>query len=801
MSTDGPDISDSRQLDISPLELGFPPKFSGWRPTQADIILDAIDCPTRFLGQAVPTGGGKSPSYIAAATLSGDRTIILTSTKGLQDQILTDFSSVGMVDIRGKANYNCNLGAEMTCEDGADAKCSDYRSGRCPYSCAYGRAKSSNFVITNYTYWILINLFGEGLGRFNRMVCDEAHSAPDEVCGALTIELTNRDVLAVLRVGWPMAGISMLEWQQWAGEMLLRAESHRDALKLEVSHLGPGNAPKELVRRLRTWRSLCRKLLGIMMAKGEWIASSYEDGYRFDPLWAADYAEEVLFIHVPKVNLVSATLTEKTIRLLGIEDNYQFIEYPSTFPPENSPLIWVPTVRMSHSSDEYDLSKMLMTLDDLIQARMDRKIIVHTVSYDRRDLVLKNSRFADIMITHDRRDVGKQVALFKRSIPPAVLVSPSVTTGYDFPYCVAPETKILSADLLWRVAADFKIGDPVAAFDEYAPPERRSRQWDLGVVTAAGTIVRPCYKLTFGDGSSTICSAEHQWLTVSSGSAHWVTTERLYAGTDNQTSLARVLDVWNARDDRDAGFLAAAFDAEGHLCYTMNSYRSNGSMPNVTLAFAQNDNSLREEVRSKLMDSGYHPSGPYPKREGGDCSSVQILQRPEIIRFLGEIRPTRLMEKFNFGLMGSLRSRPLRLVHKEYLGEREVIALSTTTRTFIADGLASHNSECECQIIIKIPFPVRKGNPIMEARSKQDPDYPRYITAQTLTQMCGRGNRAPDDRCENIVIDNMIRFLMKYNGEYTGFFPLWFKRLYKVQRGDLLPAPPLKLKRRTNSNA
>jgi len=37
------------------------------------------------------------------------------------------------------------------------------------------------------------------------------------------------------------------------------------------------------------------------------------------------------------------------------------------------------------------------------------------------------------MITHSTRDVVDAVNMFKDSSPPIILVSPSVTTGYDFP--------------------------------------------------------------------------------------------------------------------------------------------------------------------------------------------------------------------------------------------------------------------------------------------------------------------------------------------------------------------------------
>ena len=64
------------------------------------------------------------------------------------------------------------------------------------------------------------------------------------------------------------------------------------------------------------------------------------------------------------------------------------------------------------------------------------------------------------------------------------------------------------------------------------------------------------------------------------------------------------------------------------------------------------------------------------------------------MEFLGRIRPQRLLQKFDpdaFGIIHALT--PAKLVEREYLGEREVVGFQTTTGTFIAEGLASHNSD------------------------------------------------------------------------------------------------------------
>src|SRR5207253_552582 len=99
-----------------------------------------IDSNKRFISLCAPTGFGKSLMYFMAAVLTGKRTVILTSTKGLQDQLLSDFGKISS-DIRGMSNYSCPKAASLgypTYTTVADAPCqSGYKcpikSGGCNY--------------------------------------------------------------------------------------------------------------------------------------------------------------------------------------------------------------------------------------------------------------------------------------------------------------------------------------------------------------------------------------------------------------------------------------------------------------------------------------------------------------------------------------------------------------------------------------------------------------------------------------------------------------------------------------------
>ena len=85
----------------APSAFGLPPQFRDWRPGQAEAVLEVIrPWQRRFLVHAQPTGFGKSAVYMAAASQATGRTVILTATKALQDQLLREF--VGVVNYQSR---------------------------------------------------------------------------------------------------------------------------------------------------------------------------------------------------------------------------------------------------------------------------------------------------------------------------------------------------------------------------------------------------------------------------------------------------------------------------------------------------------------------------------------------------------------------------------------------------------------------------------------------------------------------------------------------------------------------------
>lgn len=432
------DGADSIEIIPGPADLGFPEKFVEWRGNQTRAIQQGLGSNYRFMVQVLPTGDGKSASNMAQAVLNGGRTIYLTSTKGLQDQLLGDFVPIGLVDIRGKASYQCESDPELTCEEGSSGNCIYKGSTRCPHARAMFKAQSSRLVTTNYACWIALNKYGKGLGDFDMMICDEAHNTVGELEKGMQILLSNNEIETLLGYSWPRnpyrAGMD--EWKSWAKQLADRASELADTMQAEIDRT---KAPRVTdLRNLSHLKNLCHKLSDLSTCNPRhWVADEWEYGFQFDPINPARYAERILFRGIPKVLLTSATATKRTIQMLGIpEDDLDFQEFPSEFLPTRTPIIVIPTVKMSFRIDEEGIRRWIRRIDEIVGARLDRKGIIHVPSFQLRDEIIKRSEFAAIMVSNytELGDLTSDVIQdFKSERPPSVLVSPSISTGYDFP--------------------------------------------------------------------------------------------------------------------------------------------------------------------------------------------------------------------------------------------------------------------------------------------------------------------------------------------------------------------------------
>ena len=413
----------------APIFFGLPTKYEEWRPYQADACLMMLQDYPRFKMAVCPTGFGKSLTYITAALIQDGRTAILTSTKGLQAQLVNEFGVLDdVVEIRGRGNYPCRLNTKVNCDSGLcsfGVKCTMKDQGGCLYYDRVRKARAAKVVVTNYAYWMAQHEYSDGLGEFQSLVLDEAHAAVDHVIDHISVEFSRKNRTETKFLGLEdRLPTTASGWRDWASSRLSDA-----TLEVEDAKLKRKESKFAVFSRIK---GKLEKLVDGMDSSWVWESNAFS--ISLSPLWPKAFSESVLFLGIPSVILTSATIVPKTAELLGIpQSNLEYREFPHSFPEANRPLIHLPTVRMNYRIGEMENRIWLSRLDSIIESMLGTKGIIHTVSYARRDLVLERSKFATHMITHQRLNTESVVRSFKSSPAPAILVSPSMVTGWDFP--------------------------------------------------------------------------------------------------------------------------------------------------------------------------------------------------------------------------------------------------------------------------------------------------------------------------------------------------------------------------------
>lgn len=344
----------------------------------------------------------------------------------------SDYSSIGMVDIRGRSNYRCAMREDFSCREGHASMCPYKGTVGCPSSQAEMRAATSSLVVTNYDKWTSSRKYGMGMSHFEQVIFDEGHDAPDALARAMQIYLSADDIEKSLELDYPIDVSVFGCWRIWA------TNAHQVAnerLKEQYEKITEVSDPKpSWIRQYYHLRDMVRRLSVLSTARSEdWVVDEVDNGFQFDPIRPARYSEAMLLLRVPRIIVVSATLRPKTLYMLGIgKTNFDFVEFSSDFDPKRCPIYWVPTMRVDSKAN--DLSMLWMRLDQIAARRRDRKGIIHTISYARRDEIISRSRFAHNMMVNTKGEPPtSMVDQFKRSAPGTILVSPSVGTGYDFP--------------------------------------------------------------------------------------------------------------------------------------------------------------------------------------------------------------------------------------------------------------------------------------------------------------------------------------------------------------------------------
>lgn len=256
-----------------------------------------------------------------------------------------------------------------------------------------------------------------------------------------------------------------------------------------------------------------------------------------------------------------------------------------------------------------------------------------------------------------------------------------------FEDCLSPDTPILTSDLRWIPIGDAEVGMNIVGVDEKntSPQARRYR---LATITKVTRKLSPSLRIIFTDGREVICSKNHKWLARNLPLSYGNIQRWVYAKDLNENRcVVSPLETWQSETDYNAGWLAGMLDGEGslHVSPKKGSYG---------LTISQKPGEVLDSVKKILSDMDI-PFTDSTIRASG-VVSVEVNIRPKVFELLGRVRPVRFISKNAWDGV-TIRSKGVErfayVERIEEVGEMELIDISTTTGTFIANGLVSHNCD------------------------------------------------------------------------------------------------------------
>lgn len=269
-------------------------------------------------------------------------------------------------------------------------------------------------------------------------------------------------------------------------------------------------------------------------------------------------------------------------------------------------------------------------------------------------------------------------------------------------FCVVPETPILCADLVWRPAGDLAAGDEIIALDEHADKSanrKHGRRFRTATVMSNGIKKDDLWCVETPKGTVR-CNGDHPWLVrrwrgpTQLRTSGWVKTRNLVAELD---SVVHIIEPWTTDTSWEAGWLAGMMDGEGSFAVNVN--RKTKSAIHRLAIYQRPGPTADRLVEAVGRRSARHSVRVDPRQSSNpkwnDMLTVRVDALGEIMRLLGMVRPPRLLEVGNFweGRSIATPDSAVPVLSVRPIGTGEIATLSTSTKTYIANGFAMHNTQ------------------------------------------------------------------------------------------------------------
>jgi len=404
-----------------------------------------------------PTGFGKSLTN--AAFTSVTKSFYVTPQLALIDQLLTDPNLKGrFVGIKGRQNYKCHYSPRRGVHVG---KCvtegypCNERLDVCPYWMQKHLALQAPSVLMSLAYLILEGTT-EGsetyLGTRNLLVLDEAHNLEEQCLNHVSLkfspfsvpyEIYNKLLPDLKKVEKRIElEVFLADVAGYLKLMLGRLETKSE--RGEISIIDAEN--KVLMERFLENYNL------FMFSNSEWVWEIRNDQLLLQPVFAREFMKNLVWKRGENYLISSATILnpEEYVELNGLtdilkEDEIEILEVPSTFPPENRPIIDCTVGPLTQQKWDNNMPLAVAAVEEILRKEKG-SVAIHSHSY-RHQRALVSNLSQDLkrrLIVHSRDDREEKLQEWMRSRG-KVFVSVAFNEGQDWKYDVC------DAQILFKV--------------------------------------------------------------------------------------------------------------------------------------------------------------------------------------------------------------------------------------------------------------------------------------------------------------------------------------------------------------
>jgi len=410
-------------------------------------MVEAFASGIRCIILASPTGFGKS--LVNAAFTSVTRSFYATPQLALIDQIMQDpLLEDRFVEIKGRQNYRCyydpNRGVHVGKCETEQYPC-DERLDICPYWMQKMRALKAPSVLLSLAY-----LIAEGqtegrsetyLGTRTLLVLDEAHNLEEQCLNHVSVRLSP------FTIPYEIYDKIRPELQNLGTEMQLAR--FLEDLEIQLSVISERLKHQSETSGLSIQQAENRTIIDRYLAsyylyrnsRSEWVWQVRNDQLLLQPVFAKEFMKQLIWKRGEYYLISSATILdpEEYVELTGLttvldKDEVRILKAPSTFPPENRPIIDATVGPLTKQQWDANMPEAIRAVEQILRKETG-KVALHCHSYRHQRALVENlpSDLKGRLIVHKSRDREEKLQEWMRS-KGKVFVSVAFNEGQDWKY-------------------------------------------------------------------------------------------------------------------------------------------------------------------------------------------------------------------------------------------------------------------------------------------------------------------------------------------------------------------------------